>query len=145
MVQRIGGETPIIKYGTELSVEGPAGTTSAAPVLAGNIYKLGSTGADGTGYKVVACTAADSSANGVLVMALHRLTDLNVPLGVKVLGAYGLTQVRRLRYHTGAAPSIGQSIEASTTVTEIAGKAWAVGCGYVLAVDTTALEAEVLV
>ena len=146
MVQRIGGETPIIKYGTELSVEGPAGVTSAAPVLAGDIFKLGGTGADGTGYKVVDCADGDDSADSVLVMALHKLTDLTVPLGVKVLGAYGICQVRRLRYHTGVVPTIGQSIEISgNNVRKIEGLSFAAGKGYVLAIDATALEAEVLV
>jgi hypothetical protein len=146
MVQRIGGETPIIKYGTELSVEGPDGVSTASPVTAGDIFKLGGTGADGTGYKVVACVDGDSSANAILVMALHNLTDINVPLGVKILGAYGLCQVRRLKYHTGVAPTIGNSIEVSgNNVRKIEGIAWAVAKGYVLAVDTTALDAEVLV
>jgi hypothetical protein len=146
MVQRIGGETPIIKYGTELSVEGPADVTVSHPVLAGDIFKLGGTGADGTGYKVVDCSDGDDSSDSVLVMALHNLTDLNVPLGVKILGAYGLCQVRRLRYYTGVPPTIGQSIEISgSDVRRIEGLSFAPGKGYVLAIDTTALEAEVLV
>lgn len=146
MVQRMGGETPIIKYGTELSVEGPVGTTASQPVNAGDVFKLGGTGADGTGYKVVAAVDGDDSTNAILVMALHNLTDLAVPLGVKVLGARGMTQVRRLRYTTGAAPTIGQSIEVSgVDVRKIKGKTFAVGDGYVLAVDTSALDVEVLV
>ena len=146
MVQRMGGETPIIKYGTELSVEGPAGVTAAAPVLSGDIFKLGGAGADGTGYKVVNCADGDDSSDSVLVMALHRLTDLNVPLGVKILGAYGLCQVRRLRYVAGVVPTLGQSIEISgADVRRIEGIAFAPGKGFVLAIDTSALEAEVLV
>jgi hypothetical protein len=146
MVQRIGGETPIIKYGTELSVEGPTGVSAANPVNEGDLFKLGGTGADGTGYKVVDCVANDSPISCVLVMALHKLTDINVPLGVKVLGALGSTQVRRLRYVSGAAPTIGQSIQATAgNVRRIKGVAFAGGSGYVLAVDTSALDAEVLV
>ena len=37
-------------------------------------------------------------------MAKHDLTDINVPLGVKVIGMLGC-QVRRLKYVSGAAPT----------------------------------------
>jgi hypothetical protein len=142
---RIGGETPIVKYGLDLSIEAPTGTDATTPVLPGQIFKLGGTDSGGGGYKAAVLTAGDDGTNAVLVYALHKVTDLSVPLGVKVICAHGLSQVRRLPYKTGSAPSIGQSVEAATVATkQIVGKAWAVGDGYVLFVDTDAEDAEVL-
>lgn len=143
---RIGGETPIVKYGLELSVEAPTGTDATTPVLAGQVFKLGGTDSGGGGYKAAALTAGDDGTNSVLLYALHKVTDLNVPLGVKVITAHGLSQVRRIPYKTGSAPTIGQSIEAATaSVRQIVGKAWVPGDGYVLFIDTAALDCEVLV
>jgi hypothetical protein len=145
MVTRIGGPTPDLKYGTELTVEGPDGVSSALPVRQGDIFKLGGVGADGTGYKVIPAVAGDDAGNCILVQAKHDLTDLKVPLGVKVICMNGC-QVLRLPYKTGSAPTIGQSVEVATaSVREIVGKAFAVGHGYVLAVDTAAEDAEVFV
>ena len=138
-----GGETPLIGFGLRLTVEAPTGTDSTTPVEQGDIFKLGSTAADGSGYKAVALVAADAASDPVImVMALHRMTSVG-PLGVAVLGNWH--QVRRLNYYTGEAPSIGNSIEASNNnVRKVKGKAFD-GDGYVLNVDTTALQVEVLV
>lgn len=146
MVMRIGGETPIIKYGLELSVEAPTGVTAAAPVLAGEVYKLGGADAQGGGYKAAACVTGDDAGNAILLMALHRHNgEQNLPLGVKVV-SHNCIQVRRLPYNDAdGAPTVGQSIEISANVKKIKGKAFAAGHGYVLFVDTDADDVEVLV
>ena len=85
--------------------------------------------------------------DSVLVMALHNLTDLNVPLGVKILGAYGLCQVRRPEVLHGRR-TVHRQLDRDhrhRNVRKIEGIACAVAKGYVLHVDTTAEEAEVLV
>lgn len=138
-----GGQFPLVKYGVTLTVEAPDGTTTAAPVEQGDVFKLGGTASDGTGYKVVACSDGNDATSSVLVMALHRITSVN-DLGVLILSGKW-AGVDRVRYHTGAAPTLGQSIEASgVNVREIKGKSFD-GDGYVLKVDTSALEVEVLV
>lgn len=146
MVMRIGGETPIIKYGLELSVEPPTGTTEASPVLAGQIFKLGGTDSAGGGYKAAACVTGDDAGNSILLMALHRHNgEQNLPLGVKVVSHNGI-QVRRLPYDADdGVPTIGSSIEIGATVTQVKSKAFAAGHGYVLFVDEDAEDVEVLV
>lgn len=137
-----GGETPLIEYGLTLTVEAPTGTNATTPVEQGDLFKLSGTAADGSGYKAAALSAGNDSTSSVVVMALHRMTEVG-PMGVYVLG--GWQAVRRLNYVSGSAPTIGQSIEASAgNVRKIAGKAYD-GDGYVLKVDTANLQAEVLV
>jgi hypothetical protein len=137
-----GGELPLIRYGLELTVEAPTGTTTAVPVEQGDVFKIGGTASDGSGYKAVAATAADTSADSVWVMALHRMTEVQ-QMGVLVLGKYGT--VVRLNYVSGAAPTLGQSvIPSATNVRKVAGTAFD-GSNMVLKVDTAALQVEVLV
>ena len=140
MAQRYGGETPFVN-GLTLTVESPAGTTTAAPVEAGDILKLGGTAADGSAYKVVACADEDTPASVVMVQALHRITEVG-PLGVRVLSRY--SQVRRLPYLVGEIPTLTNSVKISATVDEVGVVAFADGKGYVLAVDTVAGDCEVL-
>jgi hypothetical protein len=138
-----GGETPIVKYGLEITVEAPAGTAEATPVEAGDLFKIGGTDADGSGYKLVALATTDDPETCVMVMALHRMTEVR-EMGVKVLGNYH--QIRRLKYVTGSAPTLGQSIKANTANTRrILGLAWATGKGIVLKVNTADLDADVLI
>ena len=142
MAQRYGGETPF-NFGLTLTVEAPDNTTETVPVEAGAILKLGGTAADGSGYKVVAAADNDDPTSVVLVQALHRITSVG-PLGVRVLGAY--SQVRRLPYLTGEKPVVGHSVKVSATVTMVgANGSWANGKGYVMYVDETAEDCEVLI
>lgn len=137
-----GGETPSITTSFSLTVEAPTGTDSTTPVNEGDLFKLGGTAADGTGYKAVALASGNDSTSSVVVMAIHRIAEVG-PMGVILLGPWH--QVRRFNYVSGAAPTLGQSIEASgTNVRKIAGKAYD-GDGYVLKVNTSDLTAEVLV
>lgn len=137
-----GGETPLIGFGLRMTVEAPTGTDATTPVEQGDLFKLGGTASDGSGYKAVALAAGNDSTSSVVIMALHRMTEVN-QMGVIVFGKW--QQIRRVNYVSGAAPTLGQSIEASTTNPRKAvGKAYD-GDGYVLKVDTTALTAEVLV
>lgn len=145
-----GGELPLTRYGLELTVEAPTGTTATVPVEQGDIFKIGGTASDGSGYKVVAAAAADipAGASGVAVadsihvMALHRMTEV-AQMGVFVLAPYA--SVRRLNYVSGAAPTLGQSVVPSATnVRKVAGVAFN-GANMVLKVDTAALQVEVLV
>ena len=142
MAQRYGGETPF-PFGLSLTVESPAATTVLAPVEAGAILKLGGTAADGSGYKTVATVDNDTPASVVLVQALHRITSVG-PLGVRVIGGY--QQVRRLPYLKGELPVLGNSVKVSATVGLVGDyTSYAVGCGYVLAIDTVAEDCEVLI
>jgi hypothetical protein len=131
----------MVESGLRLTVEAPDATTILVPVEAGTILKLGSTAADGSGYKAVAAVDNDTPASVVLVMALHRITSVG-PLGVMVLGRY--SQVRRLPYLTGEKPSVGGSVQVSATVSKVGAKGFTDGCGYVLYVDETAEDCEVL-
>jgi hypothetical protein len=140
-----GGETPLVPYAgpLTLTVEAPDGTTEAAPVIAGQLYKLSGTAADGSGYKIAACTAGDDPLEVVMVMALHRMTQVR-EMGVVLITPY--RQVRRLPYISGAAPSLGNSIEAAPVSTgKIAGIAYAAHKGIVLSVNTADLDADVLI
>jgi len=137
-----GGETPLTEFGLRLTVEAPTGTDATTPVAQGDVFKLGGTAADSSGYKAAACSDGNDATSSVLVMALHRMTEVG-PMGVVVLGRWA--QVRRVSYYTGAAPTLGQSIESSgSDVRKIKGKSFD-GDGYVLKVDTSALQVEVLV
>lgn len=137
-----GGETPLIGFGLRLTVEAPTGTDATTPVEQGDIFKIGGTAADGSGYKAVAAASTDTEATAVLLMALHRMTEVG-PMGVVVLGKY--QQVRRLNYVSGAAPALNQQVAPSATnVRKVAGAAFA-GANMVLKVDTAALTVEVLV
>jgi hypothetical protein len=137
---RYGGETPE-NFGLRITVETPAGTTSAAPVTPGQMFKLGPTDVDGGAYKCVALVDNDDMSSVVLVQAAQRSETVG-PITVNVLGFY--SQIRRLPYLTGSAPSLGQSVQASATVKKVDGKAFAAGCGFVLFVDTVTEEVEVL-
>lgn len=140
---RYGGETPLIKYGTELTAESPAATSPTVPIEQGDIFKFGGTAADGTAFKLAACAAGnDFTSEGVLLMALHRCEKANYPVGVKLLSR-DLHQIRRLRYD-GTAPTLGQSIEiAAGNVRKVTGKSQD-GDGRVMAVNTATTEVEVL-
>lgn len=136
-----GGETPLVEYGLTMTVESPTGTTTAAPVSEGEIYIISGTAADGSGYKIAAGVNGNDFTSNVLVQAIHRMTTVG-PMGVIVLGNWH--QIRRIAYTTGAAPTLGQSIEISgVTVTKIKGKAFD-GDGMVMLIDTGSLEVEVL-
>lgn len=138
-----GGETPLIDFALSMTVEGPTGTNAATPVEQGDLFKLGGTAYDGTGYKAAALAAGDDATSSVVLMALHRATEVGT-MGVMVVGGY--RGVVRFNYVTGAAPTIGQSIEASAVDTrKVAGKAFARGDGYVLSINTANLTVEVLV
>lgn len=142
--QSFGGETPLVPYAgpLTLTVEAPDGTTEAAPVLQGQLFKLSGTAADGSGYKIAAMTAADAPSSVVMVMALHRATQVR-EMGVVLITPF--RQVRRLSYVSGSAPSLGESIEAAAgDVHKIAGKTYD-GDGIVLKVNTADLDADVLI
>lgn len=145
-----GGETPLIGFGLRLTVEAPTGTSASVPVEQGDIFKIGGTAVDGSGYKAVAATNADISggasgtatADSIFVMALHRMTEVQ-QMGVVVLGPY--QQVRRLNYVSGAAPTLGQSVVPSASnVRKVAGVTFN-GSNRVMKVDTSDLTVEVLV
>jgi hypothetical protein len=133
------GESPEI-YALRLTVEAPDGTTPAAPVEIGSIYKLGGTDADGGGYKLVAAVDNDDVNSAVLVRAEQRAIGVD-PMTVVVLGHWN--KVLRLAYLTGSAPSLGQSVQISSTVTKVDGKAFDES-SFVLHVDTALEEVEVL-
>lgn len=145
-----GGETPLIGFGLRLTVEAPTGTSTSVPVEQGDIFKIGGTASDGSGYKVVAAAAANVSAgasgtavaDAIWVMALHRMTEV-AQMGVFVLGPF--QSIRRLNYVSGAAPTLGQSaVISGTNPRKVAGASFN-GSNIVLKVDTTALQVEVLV
>jgi len=137
-----GGDTPLIGFGLRMTVEAPTGTNATTPVEQGDLFKLGGTAADGSGYKAAALVGGNDATSSVVIMALHRMTEV-AQMGVVVLGPW--QQIKRLNYVSGAAPTLGQSIEASgTNVRKIAGKAYD-GDGFVLKVNTADLTAEVLV
>lgn len=140
---KLGGETPIIKYGTELTLQSPDGISESAPQLQGDLFKIGGPASDGTQLKAVPCAAADTMASVYMVMALSRETRPGYPCGYKVLSGQSV-QIRRLRYD-GAAPTIGQSVEiAAGNVRKVTGIAHAKGAGLVVAVNTGDTEVEVL-
>lgn len=141
---RYGGPLPDVKYGFELTVEPPNGTSEAQPIDQGELFKLGGTASDGSGYKAVACAAGDDPTEVVLLMAKHGLNDSVQDLGVKVLGHGDLTVVR-LPYN-GTAPTVGQSIEISAgDVRAVTGIAWKKGGGRIMKVHTGTTEVEVLI
>jgi len=145
MPPKFGGETPLVPWAgpMTLTVEAPTGTTEAAPVVAGQLYKISGTAADGSGYKIAACAENDDTLNCVLVMAMHRMTTVR-EMGVVLITPY--RQVRRLPYRSGAAPTLGQSIAtAPTDLGKIKGISYAAHKGIVLAVNTADLDADVLI
>jgi hypothetical protein len=143
-ILKLGGETPIIKYGTELTLQTPDGISEAAPQAQGDIFKIGGPASDGTQLKAVPAVAGDTMDTDYLVMALTRETVPGKPAGYKLLSG-GMVQIRRLGYVSGAAPTLGQSVAVSATnVRKVAGIAQAHGCGLVVAVNTGDLEVEVL-
>ena len=143
-ILKLGGETPIIKYGTELTLQTPDSLTEAAPQMQGDLFKIGGPASDGTQLKAVPCAAGDDPATVLLVMALTRETVAGKPAGYKLLNG-APEQIRRLRYN-GAAPTLGQSIEiAAGNVRQVTGQAWARGAGTIVAVNTGDVEVEVLV
>jgi len=140
----IGGETPILEYGLEISAETPSGTSVTTPVLEGDLFELdGSADSYGNGYKLVACTAGDKPSTVILAYALVRSQNVEA-IGVKILTGQA-TQIRRLGYN-GAAPTVGNSVAiAAGNVRRGTGIAFARGDGLVLAVDTSTSEVEVLI
>lgn len=137
-----GAETPR-DNGLRMSVEAPDGVSTSAPVNVGDLFKLGGTDLDGSGYKVAALTAGEDPTEVVMVQALERKTEESV-MTVAVLGPY--SQIRRIPYKTGSAPTVGQSIETATaSVREVVGIAFKYGGGFVLYVDTVNEEVEVLI
>ena len=141
-----GGETPLIHQDGRITVEAPTGTTAAAPVVAGRIYRLSPTTltSDGvTTYKLAAAVAADTTQSVILVQALEGTNSETRPIGCVWLSGYS-GQVRRLPYTTGLAPTLGQSITVGANNYNVAGKVWAAGQGTVLAIDTASLTCEVL-
>ena len=142
---RIGGETPIVKYGLTITAESPAGTSNLAPVVPGDLFVLvGAADADSNGYKLTAATAGDDASTHLLAMAIERSEDAAKAIGVMVLTGQA-TQIRRLKYN-GAAPVVGNSVEiAAGNVRCVTGTAFARGKGLVLVVDTAATEVEVLI
>jgi len=144
MANRLGGETPIIKYGSELTFESMSTVSATAPINQGEIFKIDGTATDGTAYKLAECAAGDNPAEVTMVMALHRCQDPNQLVGGKLLNGSEV-QVRRLKYD-GAAPSLGNSIEAAAgNVRKVTGIAYAKGAGRVMAVNTATTEVEVLI
>lgn len=140
MAPRYGGETPFTN-GLRISVEAPAGTTTSAPVAVGEVFKLGGTAADGSGYKLTALGANDDPNTCVMVQALSGATAVT-DLTVAVLGPY--QQIRRAVYE--GSPSIGQSIDAApTSQRKVEGVTWAAGQGYITYVDATAGEVEFII
>jgi hypothetical protein len=138
---RYGGPLPDVKYGFELTVEPPDGTSEAQPVRQGELFKLGGTAGDGSGYKAVACTAADTptTAGVVMLMAKHDLNDSVQDLGVKLISADAPTVVR-LPFE-GTAPTVGQSIAISgANVRRVTGAAFGKGNGRIMRVNTSDVE-----
>lgn len=146
MAAPYGGETPLLKYGTSLTVEAPAGTTATVPVEQGDLLKIdGTTDASGRGWKAVACAGDDDTADGaIIVMALHRITEER-ELGVQVLSG-GVPQVRRLKYRAATGtPTKGQSVAIDNTdVRKVKGVTRADRKGLITAVFTATTEVEVL-
>lgn len=160
MGTRIGGELPS-SYGLVITVEAPAGTTAAAPVEVGEVYKLSAA----TAYKLVAAVAADdlgwaghthqentfatyvqnattagpNGGNAPLVRTEERSESVK-PISVRVLGAW--STILRMAY-SGAAPTVGQSVEAdgSKKVRALAFN----GFTFVLFIDTAKTEVEFLI
>lgn len=145
MAIRIGGETPITKFGLSISAESPSGTSSSVPVLPGDLFVLhGDADGQSNGYKLTAATAGDDTSTHLLAYALERSEAADKVIGVLVLTGQA-TQIRRLRYN-GAAPTVAQSVEiAAGNVRCVTGTGFARGKGLVLAVDTAATEVEVLI
>jgi hypothetical protein len=140
MAPRYGGTTPF-NYGLRLSVEAPAGTSTSVPVVVGQVFKIGGTAADGSGYKLVALTGTDDPLTCVMVQALTGATDVS-DVTVAVLGPY--SQVRRAVYE--GSPTIGQSIDAApTSQRKVEGVTWVHGQGYITFVDATATEVEFII
>ena len=141
-----GGETPLLKW-ESYTFEAPAGTTSAAPVEQGELFKVNGTvaDADGTRFKVIPCVAGDDPGDSIIVMALHRIVEIG-PVGCQILAPFS-GQVREIPYHTGEVPTVGGSIQIATGNVRKIGvtKAFTRSDGnVVLRVDTTRLVAEVL-
>jgi hypothetical protein len=144
-----GGETPWIGYGLTLTVEAPTGTSSSVPVNEGDIFKIGGTAADGSGYKIVAAANADigagssgtAVADSIWVQAMQSMQEVG-PMTVAVIGPF--QRVTRLPYVSGSAPTLGQSVKPSAAnVRKVAGVAFT-GQNIVLRVDTAALLVDVL-
>lgn len=139
-----GGVTPLLKW-ESITCEAPAGTTVAAPVLQGELFELSGAGVDddGSGYKLVACTAGDTFAAALIVMALHRQTEER-EIGVQQLSV-GSGQ-RRLLAYTGTAPAIGDGVAISAAnVRKVVGTgaAAATNLPRVVRVLTATTEVEV--
>jgi hypothetical protein len=148
MPPAFGGETPLVPYGVSnfITLEAPTGTTESAPVEVGDLFKIagGATAADGSGYKAVALEAGDDPQEVIMVMAAERRTVIR-EMGFIILSPHVRGQIRRIKYQSGSAPSIGQSIVTNATnPRRIEGQSFAVGEGYVMKVDTTNLDAETL-
>ena len=139
-----GGETGLVQFSHGIITVEPTDACSAtAPILPGEIFKLaiaGDTAADSSGYKLIPAADEDTTADAELVQALIRCVggDLSV-VRLCVPG-----QIRLLPYLTGSAPSIGQSVKISATVTKVEGTTWARGKGTVMKVDTATETCEVL-
>lgn len=140
MAIRYGGETPQ-GYGLQQTFEAVDGTSSTTPVEVGDMFIIGGTDADGSGYKLADGSSADDNATPkVLVQATERATSVRA-IGCFVLGPY--QQIRRIPYKSGSAPTVGQSIELSSDLRTVVGKTFD-GWTMVLLVDTVNLEVEVL-
>jgi len=139
---RYGGADSPESFGFRMTVEAPTGTDSTTPVEVGQLFKLGGTDADGGGYKAAALVDGEDPAEVVMIQATNRATDV-VPIGVRVITGYH--QIVRMVYDETDAPVLGESIETADTVTQVHGLTYADRKGYVLFVDTDALEVEVLI
>lgn len=147
MTIRYGGAESPEGNGFRMTVEAPAGTSLTQLVLPGQMYKLGGTDADGSGYKAVALATGDDPGSVVLLRAVERKQDVS-PMTVQVIG---YDQIVTMSYVSGNAPTLGQSVEATdptgnsgADAGKIKGKAFAAGESYVCMIDTVNLQVEVL-
>lgn len=141
---RYGGETNR-DLGLRMTVDPVNLTiTTAAPVEKGDLFKLGGTDGSGNGYAIAELIAGDDPVEVVMVSAAERKTADTTPMDVYVISP-GYSQVRRFKYKTGAAPTLGQSVESATAaVRRVTGISYVHGKGFVLRVDTANEEVEVL-
>ena len=137
---RYGGQTPSIGTGLRLTVEAPDSAATVA-VLPGDILKFGGTAADGTGYKVTETEADDSPGTSAMMCKAETRSSGITPITVVLLNPQA--QVTIVAVDTVSPPSVGQSVKIGSTPGRFVGKAYN-GDGYVLSVDASLHEAEVL-
>lgn len=142
MAAPYGGETPLAYQDGKITAEAPSGTTTAAPVIAGGVYRLiGGSAADSSAYKMVAASDEDTVLSTILCIALHASFNATDPVGVLILNPYGGNVVKLVYANL---PTIGQSVKVASVLTQIDGTTWARGGGTIISIDTANTTVEVL-